>query len=295
MEKRRRNYQLLIEEGFRTFQQVSDGLPQGSTIQIGLPLTVEFDIVRNVLASANTSSIRIVNLAENTRGKIYKDAFATNYFKGIELKAGYGDTIPTIFKGNISSASSVRESVGMVTRVEAYDGGFAFTNGRADVAFQGGTPINQILDSAIKYLPQVNKGAVGNYSGKLARGLTLSGNPAEQLAQLTNGGFFVDNEKAYCLGDNECIEGELALINADTGLLGTPVREQTVLTFDMIFEPRLLIGQKVRLQSSTEKLFNGDYKVISVRHRGTISDSVCGSAITSVGLWYGTELLKVIK
>jgi hypothetical protein len=61
----------------------------------------------------------------------------------------------------------------------------------------------------------------------------------------------------------------------------------------MIFEPRFLIGQALALESFTEKNFNGVYKVIGVKHKGVISDSVCGNAITSVTLWHGPALTVI--
>lgn len=294
MDKRRRNYRLFVEEGYRTFDQVAAGVPSGPLVEIEPPFTLEFDIIRNDLASSNTATFRIYNLSKTTRTKIHKDQFATNLYKGIELRAGYENVIPTIFKGNIKLAWSTREGQVSITKIEAYDGGFAFLNGRVDQTFQAGTSNNQVLDAIIKTLPGVNPGAVGNFPGVLTRGNAISGNSADVASQLSNGSFFVDLEKAYCLNDNECIPGAIDVINSASGLLGTPVLEETSLKFDIIFEPRLLIGQKVRLESITATNFNTEYRVCSMHHRGMISDSVCGTAITSVGLWYGTKRLEVV-
>jgi hypothetical protein len=38
----------------------------------------------------------------------------------------------------------------------------------------------------------------------------------------------------------------------------------------------------------TEPQLNGQYKVVSIKHQGTISDAVCGDAITTVGLFNPT-------
>ena len=130
-------------------------------------------------------------------------------------------------------------------------------------------------------------GAIGNFTGKLNRGACFYGNPIDILSSkdVFNGNFFIDNEKAYCLNDNEYIESEnVPVINADSGLLGTPVREQGYIDFDIIFEPQFYIGQYVFLDSQTEKSYNGFYKVTSIHHKGVISDAVSGTLITSVGL-----------
>ena len=63
----------------------------------------------------------------------------------------------------------------------------------------------------------------------------------------------------------------------------------------MIFEPRLLVGQALYLESTTEKNFNGNYKVIGFKHAGNISGSVASKVITSANLWYGKNPLVLVN
>jgi hypothetical protein len=70
--------------------------------------------------------------------------------------------------------------------------------------------------------------------------------------------------------------------------LGKPYQEAGILHFSMLFEPRLKIAQAINLVSMTEPQLNGQYKVVSIKHQGTISDAVCGDAITTVGLFNPT-------
>lgn len=123
----------------------------------------------------------------------------------------------------------------------------------------------------------------------------MSGSTTEILREITGGSFFIDNGVAYILGENEAIPGEVKVINSESGLLGTPVREDTILTFEMLFEPRILVGQVVSVQSITEANYNGEYKVTAVKHTGTISESVGGRAVTRLELFYGTEKLSIIQ
>lgn len=283
-----------MEKFGRTYQLIADAA-SGQRVEVKLPFTLEFDVIRNTLSSANTSSIRVINLGEQTRKLLYKDKFAYNIYRSVELKAGYGDTMPTIFKGNVQRCWSVRRGVDFITELESFDGGFALVNGQTATSYPKGTAQNSILDAIIKTMPQVSRGAIGDFPGKTVRGNTFSGNTVELLKDLTNGNVFIDLERVYCLGDAECIQGSVQVITSESGLLGTPVREETILTFDMIFEPRLLIGQLVELRSQTAKNFNGLYKVISLHHKGTISNSTAGTAITSVGLWFGPQQLKVVN
>ena len=101
---------------------------------------------------------------------------------------------------------------------------------------------------------------------------------------------------AFALGTNEYVPsltGPL-LINSQTGLLGTPVREQTLIHFDMLLEPSLNVGSSVELISSTADNFNGLYKITAVKHRGMISGTLSGSAITTGEFFYNSALVPTV-
>lgn len=275
----------------------------GSTLTIAPPFTVEFDITRNILSSANVSSIRVYNLNANHRSQIRKNITDLGDLRLIQLKAGYGDNIPIVFSGNITQAWSVREGTNFISQIESFDGGFAFINSITDVSFPANTAQQTVIETLVQNLSAagVQMGAIGTFDGSLSRGNAYSGNTTDLLRQLTSGRFFIDNGKAYALSDNECLSGPLTLINTASGLLGTPVREQSIINFDMLFEPRLKLAQRVELQSGNaeetiRQNFNGIYKVVSIKHRGMISESVGGDAITSVGLLQplGSQTLTVV-
>ncbi len=282
MDKFNRRYQLLV--------QTQDG----STLEVKPPFTLEFDITRNILTSANVCQIRIYNLNKRNRNSIRFDMSNYGELRGIVLKAGYGENLPVIFTGNISQAWSVREGTNFISQIECFDGGYALANGTFDEQFISGTPQRSILDSMIAKLPGVSPGVIGDIQGEIARGNSYSGNTADLINNLVPNKFFIDNQKANILGDSECLQGDIVLINPDAGLLGTPIREQTIVNFDMLFEPRLIIGQLINLESKTDDSFNGSYKVVSIKHRGVISESVAGDAVTSCGLFKGASALTIV-
>ena len=285
MQKWQRNYILSIQTSGSNW------------IDITLPFTMNFRISRNTNASANTARISILNLSKDTRLKIYKDKYTFDIYKGIELRAGYGDskeTLPIIFKGNIKQAYSQRNGVDYQTDIECYDGGFAFLNGYTSKSFAAGTSDRQILYSLVKDLPAIDMGVIGNFEGSLPRGNAMEGATTDLIKSVSKSNFFIDNEKAYCLQDEECYRGNITEISSASGLMGSPLREETMLTFEMMFEPRLQIGQHIHLTSQTESLFNGNYKVIGVEHNGAISDATSGRCVTKVTLYYGTKALKIL-
>ncbi len=293
MGKLQRNYELTVE----TF---------AGPLVIRPPFSLEFDIVRSTLKSAGHASFRIHGLGRDDRNRIRKDINITGVYRGVQLRAGYGDSIPLIFKGNIANAWSNREKPGMVTSIQTYDGAFGIINSESSHAVASdsdgtGPLLKDTLIDLMGDLEQVRVGKCGDFlddqgnAARFSRGISMSGNTSELLDTYSNGNFFIDLETAHCLADHECLQGPFDVINSESGLLGTPILEQNRLTFDILFEPRLLLAQKISLESFTAEKFNGDYKVFSLKHRGIISEKVCGAAITTVTLWQPEQPLVVVN
>jgi hypothetical protein len=270
------------------------------TVLISSPLTLNFDVVRNTLASANRGTFRIYNLAPETRRQIFHDRNQTQDYKQIKLQAGYEgqSPLPTIFQGNQVQAYSWREGTNWVTEIEAFDGGYGILNGQVAQTVPAGWDIRALIKSVFQTLPRTGIGAIGDVESGSSRGVTLMGNSwdlATQMATGQNAQVFVDNEQANFLKRNEYLAGPagLSVISNDTGLLETPRRSNALLEVTLLFEPRLQVGQHV-LVEGLEKVYNGEYKVLGVAHRGVISGAVSGSATTTVSLDLGTGVLQAV-
>ena len=269
----------------------------GESVIIKPPFTIELDITRNTLTSANVCQVKIYNLGAKTRGKIHRNK--TDWgapFQGISLEAGYGTNLTEVFNGNISASWSVREGVNYITQIECFDGGFAFVNSKTNRSFPAGTPQTAIIASMTGDLDYVKPGVVGKYDGILLRGNSYSGNTVQLLRELTGGGLFIDKSTAHCLGDAEyIINGGTIAVNAGTGLLQTPVLERTIAHFDMLFEPGLNVGRLANITSVSAPQFNGIRKIVEVKHRGMISEAVASSVVTTGGFFYSKSLTGVQK
>lgn len=263
------------------------------------PFTLEFDITRNTNSSTNVAAIRVYNLGPKTRDLLRKDITNVGDYRPITLQAGYGANLSTVFTGAVTQAFSVREGTNFISYLESFDGGFAFANSTTETPdFPPETPMKSVIQTITEDLgPTVTLGAIGNsFTGTIgARGNAYNGNTSDLLRDLSNGQFFVDNGKAYFLAGFECVGGSLSVISAETGLLGTPQRQTAIITFDMIFEPRVICGQFVTLKSATDASFNGNYKINAIKHRGTISPVVCGEAITTLELNNSAQALGLIE
>ena len=280
-----RNYKMSI--------QVSEDVTAPYLI-IQPPFTLEFSINKDCLSSSSTGSFQIYNLSATHRNQVRKNINDFLTVRKIILQAGYGNNLSVIFNGMIQQAFSRRDGVDAITQIEAADWSFAFISPDSDYYGAPGSSSTQkqLLTNVInKALPSVTTGAIGQgYDVPFGRETSHADSAKNIIQQYTGGSgtsaFFIDNGVANILGQNEAIQAQgIQTINADTGLLGKPIQEANILNFEMIFEPRLLMAQVINLESVTEPQLSGQYKVISIKHHGMISDAVCGDAITSVGLF----------
>ena len=287
--KQNRNYILTI-----------DGPAFKTPLQIALPFTIEFDISRDTYAGSNYAEIRLYNLSLAHRTLLLHDQFNYNtnaddpHILNITLQAGYGPgpQWPVVFSGNVTRAYSVRQGVDFITTMQAFDGGRAYNNATSNHPFSNGQSMQVVYQTLINDLIPygVNPGVLSAIitKGNLSKGQAYSGNTIDLLRELSHANFYIDNLKANVVSPTEAIQGNNVTIDASSGLLGTPYKEQQVLYFDILFEPRLVIGSIVNVQSSTTiQSYNGPHKVVSVHHRGMISPTVCGDAITKLGCQAG--------
>jgi hypothetical protein len=278
MDKTQRSYVLNIED------------QNGDVLRVEPPFTIDFDVFRNTMSSANITKIRIYNLNEEQRNRILKNPLQWQP-RLVTLRAGYGTNLPMILNGYITQCFSMREGTQFVTTIESFDSGYAYSNAvYSGPAFPAGTKKQTIVETLIKSLEAYGVG-IGYISDlgtdKITRAKSITGSTIDRIREETDEHFFIDNGLAYVVIDLDAIEGPVDFVNYETGLLNTPLRNETYLNFDLLFEPRLIMGQKLFVESQTARNYTGNYKVVSIHHRGTISQAIGGVAITSVGCLAG--------
>ncbi len=269
----------------------------GNAVIVSYPLTLDLEIRRNTLASANTAHFKIYNLKQDTRRKVLHDRYDTLTYRQIILNAGYElePRLPVIFQGNIIYAYSYRQKQDWVTEIEAFDGGFGRINGQVSSTVPAGYDIRSVIADVVRSIPKVALGSVGDVGVEQnSRGLVIMGNSWDVINQqiAPDANAFIDNEKAYVIGKNEYLESpnEPFVISPETGLLETPRRYNALLQVPILFEPRMRVGMLVEIRSA-ETYYNGQYVVIGVDHVGQISGAVGGRLITTISVWKGTDRL----
>lgn len=274
------------------------------------PLTLELDVTRGMFTSFAEGVFRIFNLNESTRRDIYQDWSDQGNYRSIVIRAGYRSwatvygppnpngvqdlqSLPLIFSGNITKASSQREGSSWVTQIDAWDGGFANTQSDINTPLAPGIKTTQQFEQLIAAMGStVSVGYIDpNLNADLLRGVSLVGPPWDKIQKMATNLYasaFIDLGKVYVIGNGTFVPnltGGLDVISAATGLLDTPQKQNTKLTFRMLFEPRLKIAQEVVLQS-IETVNNGSYAIAGLDHVGTISDTVAGDLSTNVTCYF---------
>lgn len=280
--------------------QVQRSENSSETISITPPLSLEFDINRNVFSDANTGKFTIYNLAPETRAALYHDRYriyARDYQK-IQMFGGYNTSRsrPLIFLGNVFTAVSQRVGPDWKTTIEAFDGGVGLLTGHIKLVKPAGWNVQDLARSVAGTMDYVQFGALGDVAIKNSRAVAMSGSSFEIFRRLVGDGLaFVDNGKLFGIGENEYLmkPGETALVLNPGNILGTPLRGEGYLEVNIVFEPGVFIGQLANL-TSQEAVYNGQYQVRGIRHRGVISEAVCGEAITTLTLWTGGQTLRPV-
>lgn len=292
-----RNYELRVQS------------TSGDFINITLPRTIEFSISRHVLGSVNSCNIRVTNLGKEARDNIRQDWSTYSSQRLIQLNAGYGENnLPLIFSGTIQQAWSYREGVDFITNIDCQDGAVPASQSQingSEGTFPAGTPMKTVYEKLISLLDETSLGLIGDsfiYDDNgnlqvLQKSKSYTGNVMQNLIDISGQSFFIDNGIAYVLTNNELLksQGSAPVISVESGLLNTPLLEIQTVTFDMLFEPSLKVGQLIQLKSELSPQLNSAtvnasktgpsdnyYKITSLRHKALISPAVCGDAITNV-------------
>lgn len=295
----------------RTYQVFIEAI-NGSTFEFGSAdgsqplLTMDFNVIRGYQASIQSGNFRIRNINQNTRNNIFKDNFNIALPRAVKVMAGYvGTPLSTVFQGMAQTIMSYREEGGTdwITEIVGMDWGFLHTNSWSAWTDNPGTGQKYTQQNVITHLVNDLQSTASRYGQTLGIGVingfltprynyTAHDFTMNLLAIESSRLAYIDNGKIYVMPNNYVFKGDVTLISSETGLLGTPIQQQSNLICHLIFEPGLQVGQQVFLETESSEFssaVNGLYKVVGVQHAGTISSTVAGKCITTVQLQYMTN------
>lgn len=276
----------------RTYRLTIFPIDGGKPIVIYLPFTLQFSVMRGAGANLNSANFIIYNLGEETRSRIFQDRFNISTYQKITFEAGYNNEFSMLFKGNICEAGSMRKGTDVITTIFSRDGAYDAINTKSSQTLQAGISNTDAIKSLIGDYPNLNQGVIGGDDFTYGRAVVIDQNTWKAIQTLSNNKCFIDLEEINILGDNQAKVGLVPIIDDTTGLLETPRKENANLIVRTLFEPRIIMGQVIEVRSSIQPVYNGQYKVIGVKHNGIISDAVNGQCESEFNLLAGVQLFK---
>lgn len=212
----------------------------------------------------NKIQIIIYGLGEETRNRLVKDSNESKYIP-IELKIGYGNRLQRLYRGSVNRGIVDRRGNEIVSVIEGLDGGNDARNSYTSKTVKGkDEAITQILQD----MPNTTRGKITQLD-QLVRAKVLVGNSLKLLREIADGNeIFIDGEQLYILKQDEVISTFAPRVAADTGLISTPQRENSIVTFQSMINPELRVGGLAKLDSVTASYLNGIYKINSMSFVG---------------------------
>lgn len=290
MQKFQRNYKIVFEIGERRATKLTDYIPY-ETIEVSYPHTLHFNVSSGInFSNVSSGTFQLYNLSSDVQAKLWKDNFNQIKYITMSFFAGYGDNMPLVFKGDILECYTYRESGGVdfITEIKSDDGSYLMQYGVSNATFAEGTKFENLLKSLLMETPQYKLGYITPSIPPLKRDKTFIGQTMELLGK-EYGGYqiFVDRGELNILDKNDVIPGDILVITAESGLLGSPRRSEQFLQVQTLFEPQVKIAQAIELISDSLPFANNIYKVVGITHNGVISPVECGKVTTSLQLYLG--------
>lgn len=297
-------------------------------------LKVDFDYKSSCLGGTNSLVLNIYNLRQELREFLYQDFILPqdDEWKTLTFKAGYeGDGLSVLFSGDVRECYSYKQgNTDVVTRIMCTDVGLTGTNRTQETALSKETTRYNFITKELfpKLVNVVNfKIDIDNLSNDVIRKNTVYGkNIVEEIERYAINknkkrmNVYYWNKTLYILNKNSALPiGDVKDISSDMNIIGTPKKHDSNIEIDLVFEPRLRLGQLIKLNSQIESAYqmfsgtglskyieakdsdnatglpDGFYKVINVDHKGSFNDSGESNVTTHIVLLTGSQHYRAIQ
>lgn len=288
-------------------------------LYITLPISMDFSIERNNLATANRCKITLYNLSKKTRDLFFRDELdigkpynpkETGWVQTskedqnkakvsvdklrswIEIEMGYESTGMSyrVFSGAVLWAYSYKQGVDYITEISAYS-----TNLKDPLTYityeaEAGKTYKSVIDDIATQLTGISKIQMADEIANkvFTQKTVLMGTAEDILIRQLGYKPYVDNNSLYVFNDKNTINGDPVLLSPKNGLLASPRRTQNGVKITMMFEPQLRVGLLVQLNAELETTYNNTtFVVAGFKHTGSISPVRDSQTISEVELIRG--------
>ena len=236
-------------------------------------LDCAFEIEKSLLPEPNKCSLKIYNLAEDTRAHFEELAPRQRWqTKGIpvRIEAGYGDDRAILWIGELRNVVTEIDGPDWVTSMDSGDGYLAYQNSRVNLSFGPMTPVATVLQALVAKLGA----GVGNVAAALATlkvngvgmlypsGIVLSGSVAQELTDFCRSAgleWSIQDGVLQILDRGQASRGQALLLSSDTGMVGSPsVDVDGILSVKTLLIPDVRVGSILVVNSERVK---GTYRL----------------------------------
>lgn len=248
-------------------------------------LDCAFEVEKTLRAEPNKCSLKIYNLAEETRAAFEQLAPRRRWWtKGVpvRIEAGYGDDRALLWLGELRNVLTEIEGPDWVTSMDSGDGYLAFQNARVNLSYGPMTPVATVLQALVQQLGI----GVGNVAQTLAtlnvegvgklypHGLVISGSVAQELTDFCRSAgleWSIQDGVLQILDRGQALRSQALRVSSDTGMVGSPsVDVDGIATVKTLLIPDVRVGSMLVLDSARIK---GTYRVEKATWSGdTASD-----------------------
>ena len=224
-------------------------LPSEGDAKIIKDLRVSFEVTKSVLSFPNLARISIYNPNPDTLSLLQKK------FTKIVLNAGYLGNIKLLFKGEIRNVFQAKTGPDRIVTIYAGDGERDWQNATFNKTFTENISVSSAIQEVIKTFKEVTVGVVNGLpqvADKL-RGQTLSGSSKDILDNFADEYGFtwsIQDGEVIIVPVEEPLQGdEAVLINAATGMVGSPTITEIGADVTTLLNPALLPNRAFKLES----------------------------------------------
>jgi len=235
----------------RQYKRVYDltVIPDTGDSRVIRGLRITFEITKSILSFPNLAKIVIYNPNEDTLSVLQKK------FTKLILNAGYEGDVRLLFKGEIRNVFQSKNGVDRLVTIYAGDGERDWQNASFNKTFTESVSISAAIKDVLKTFDEVTVGVVEGLptvADKL-RGQTLSGSSKDILDQFAEEYGFnwsIQDGEVNIIPIEEPLQGdEAVLINAATGMIGSPTITEIGADVTTLLNPRLLPNRAYKIES----------------------------------------------
>jgi hypothetical protein len=230
--------------------------PEGRVIT-SRDLRITFEIEKNLFGYPNLAKIVVYNLSVPRATEISEE------FTDVELKAGYGTNVITLFRGNIRNIENIRASVDTLTTIYAGDGEKPIRETNFTKTFAPGTSLSQMVNEIADAFG-IPKAKLDGIQGKVRNlnGLSFSGPAKELLNKLSDdyGFYWSIQDNQFVTQDRESYDDANTVIevNKNTGMLGSPTITEIGANVKILLNPDAQPYRAFRIESTSAQLAVGN-------------------------------------